>query len=175
MELGEGLRMKYLEYLEAKREIKQSEIERLLEKYKTEPVGSGYIDIITPSEYIEYLIEGFTKMNIAVECVTWWCHCSDSNKKQYCCPHGMGGPKSKYYDGWYSEMGFEFETFDIPTEEFQELNYDNELPNKIKTINDTIKSYVTDLSKARGYSECLTPAFWLHVPDEWKRIRYINN
>ena len=40
--------MKYLEYLEEYREIKQKEIEELMKYYKAEPVGSGYIDIITP-------------------------------------------------------------------------------------------------------------------------------
>lgn len=165
--------MKYLEYLKGNSELNQIQIERLLEKYKTQPVGDGYIDIITPKDFIEPLLDGFTDINVAVECVTWWCHCSENNKNQFGCPHGMGGPKSNFFDGWFSEMGFEFETFQIPNEKFQNLNYDNELKNKIESINNRIKMYLYDLSKAREYSECLTPAFWLHVPDDWKRISYM--
>ncbi|MEI2356989.1 hypothetical protein [Mesobacillus zeae] len=121
------------------------------------------------------IIENLTKMNVAIESVTWWCHCSDRNEKQFGCPHGMGGPESDFYNGWYSEMGYEFEMFEIPAEKFQELNYNDNFPSNIKTINDEIKDYVNDLSKARGYSKCLTPAFWLSVPDGWKRIKYMKN
>lgn len=167
--------MNYLEYLKTNRELKQREIESIMERYKTEPVGTGYIDIITPNKYIDEFIEEITNINVAIECVTWWCHCSDTNEKQYGCPHGMGGPKSDYYDGWYSEMGFEFETFEIPSDKFQKLDPDENLYENIKTINELIREYVMDLSKARGYSKCLTPAFWLRVPEEWERINYMKD
>ncbi|CAH2713626.1 hypothetical protein BACCIP111895_00762 [Neobacillus rhizosphaerae] len=165
--------MKYLEYLEAYREIKQKEIEEVMKYYKTEPVGSGYIDIITPFAHIEKFIEELTNIKVVVECVTWWCHSSEKNTEQYGCPHGMGGPVSSYFDGWFSEMGFEFETFEIPTDDLEQLNDDSQLQTKIGLINDTILSYINDLSKAREYSKCMTPALWLHVPEEWKRIRYM--
>lgn len=93
--------------------------------------------------------------------------------KQYGCPHGMGGPESSYFDGWFSEMGFEFETFEIPTDDLEHLNDGSELQTKIESINNTILSYINVLSKARGYSKCMTPALWLHVPEEWKRISYM--
>lgn len=170
-----GLFVKYLEYLEANREQKQLEIEKILERYKTEPVGSGYIDIITPIENVEKLINEFTNINVAIECVTWWCYCSDQNKIQYGCPHGMGGPKSCYFDEWYSEMGFDFETFEICLDEIKSLHYDEGSPKNIQAINEKVKDYVNDSSKARGYSQCLTPAFWLSVPENWKRINYLKD
>jgi hypothetical protein len=99
-------------------------------------------------------LDGFTDINVAVERVKWWCHYSKNNKNQFGCPHGMGGSKSDFFDGWFSEMGF-FDTFQIPSEKFQNLNYINELGNKIGSINNRIKMYLYDFSKTKEYSECL--------------------
>jgi hypothetical protein len=41
---------------------------------------------------------------------------------------------------------------------------------EIKAINDTIKSYIDEYSKSERYSKYFTPALWLHVPNEWKRV-----
>lgn len=164
--------MEYLKYLSTIKVVKQNEIEDLLEKYKSQPVGTGCIDIITANNLVDDLIKELTNINVVINGVTWWCHCSDTNKERLGCPHGMGSPISDFYNGWFSEM-CHLEMYDIPENELQHLKFDENTPSEIKSINERIKNYIKDFSNHKDYTECLTPALWLHVPNEWKRVKYL--
>ncbi|HBS45177.1 MAG TPA: hypothetical protein DEA91_13260 [Paenibacillus sp.] len=165
--------MKYLENLRKNDKELQNKIETLLEKYQSYPVGSGYIDIITKYELSEKLIEEISNAGIAINAVTWWCHCSDENKKNHGCPHGMGGPKCTCCDGYYSEVGLDYETFEIAESEYNNLQTGVVTKDEIHSINQAVWNYIREYSYHERFSECLTPALWLHVPDEWKRIKYM--
>jgi hypothetical protein len=165
--------MNYLESLRSNPKFIQNQIEDLLEKNQAQPVGHGYIDIITDIKYLERLISELTQIGIVIDGVTWWCHCSEKNKYLYECPHGMGGPRSVYFEGWYSEMGIDYESFDIPQSNFEQLENRKVLLSEIKAINETTKRYIEQFTKDERFSKCFTPAIWLHVPKEWKRIKYM--
>lgn len=125
-------------------EIK-SKIDELLIKYKVQPVGNGYYDLIVSKDNVKALIDELTALDVKVNEITWWCHCVESNKE---CPHGMGGSESKYYEGMFSEMN-------LPTFEFEN--------------NDDVIDFILNQSKEEDfYLDCLVPALWLNVPDEWK-------
>ena len=143
---------------------KQEKVDQLIDKYEVPVVGTGYIDIILPRDRFEKFISDLTDLNIAIESISWWCHATDSNKKDLGCPHGMGGPMTKY--GWFSEI----------VQEHDELtnDYDNE---PIKTINQRALSAIKN-KRTENYdgttwtfdkTYCLTPGLWLHVPHEWTR------
>jgi hypothetical protein len=137
----------------------------LLSKYKVQPVGNGYIDMITSNEQVVNFVNELTTNHLIVEGVTWWCHCTEKSKEKLGCPHGMGGPISDNYDGWFSET-------QIPM--FLTLNDIENITLKrtvddIKPINDVLIKYIKEeFPKSDFYIECLVPALWLLVPDDWE-------
>lgn len=122
------------------------QLDALIEKYKVQPVGSGYIDCIVALENVFYLIDDLSVLRIRVSGLTWWCHFID---KDAGCPHGMGGPKSVYYEGWFSEM-------DLPLIEFE--------------TNEQATAYITAPDDPTVL-KCFVPGLWLDVPDEWSNKR----
>ncbi len=172
--------MNYIDSLRSESESIQNKIELILEKYKIQPIGNGYIDLITSNSDIEDFISELSGIKIIINGVTWWCHCTEKSKKESGCPHGMGGPRNRYGDGWFSEM--QVRMFEIPDEELIIETIDI-LDNKVKVINEKVIRYIKhdfsrlikyDFSKEKAYLECLVPALWLYVPDEWKRLWYFN-
>lgn len=70
-----------------------------LSELKIQPVGDGLIDLICPVENIETFIDLCDDAEIQIEGFSWWCHVTEGHE-----PCGMGGPKSVYFDGWFSEI-----------------------------------------------------------------------
>ncbi|MEA4831534.1 MAG: hypothetical protein VB118_02820 [Oscillospiraceae bacterium] len=130
------------------RETKNA-LDKLLLSYKVQPVGWGYIDCIVMIENVTEFISSLTKISIKVTEITWWCHNAIGGNIKTGCPHGGGGPRSIYYDGWFSEM--------------------YQIPNTIIQDNNEIVSYVFhEWPNNKVYLPCLIPAFWLNVPDDWR-------
>ncbi|QHI73476.1 hypothetical protein [Aminipila terrae] len=124
-------------------------LDKLLLTYKIQPVGWGYIDCICIKENVFEFINSLTELGIKVTDITWWYHCVIGEKKEKGCPHGGGGPMSKYFDGWFSEM--------------------YQIPNIKVKDNKEINSYVfNEWPNTSDYLPCLIPAFWLDVPDDWR-------
>ena len=161
--------MTYLKSLRLNQLEKQKQIEDLLEKNKAQTVGHGYIDAITDFKHIESLISGLSQIGIAIDCVTWWCHCSEENKVLFGCPHGLGGPHSIHFDGWFSEIGIDNESFDIPSDTYQKREQGKVSLEEIRAINDIALVYIRQFTEAKRFSQCFKPAVWLHVPVEWRR------
>jgi len=144
----------------------KDEIDNILRQFDVRPVGSGYIDVITPLDKAQRLLRELSSLGIAVRLVTLWCEVSESNKQRYGCPHGMGGP---VHGGiWYTEMcepdPFEVACYgiDISTSELDPFAL-------AKSCNALALDYVNAGIVTRPeYSPCLTPGFWLAVPDTWK-------
>lgn len=126
--------------------MSKNELDLLLEIFHIEPVGKGYIDCICPIENAPAFISELTKHSIKVIGFTWWCHVTEGHEA---C--GLGGPVSRYEEGWYSEI---------------------EMGNvKEFSDNDEIIKYLKyDWLKSPDYRPCFTPAFWLDVPKNWENI-----
>jgi hypothetical protein len=76
-------------------------------------------------------------MGLRIGGFTWWCHVADGHE-----PCGMGGPKSEYFDGWFSE---------IPMDKIIELK-DNE----------ACRAYFAkEWPEDPDYRACYWPGFWL--------------
>lgn len=160
--------MDYLSYLRDESCEIQNKLKILLEKYKVQPAGHGYIDLIVGKELLEAFINELTNHNIIVAGVTWWCHCTTESELLLGCPHGMGGPRSNYYQGWFSEV--QNPMYEISKQVLDEINL-SELHDNVKSINKQVLQYVREeLNQNKSYLECLVPALWLYVPDEWKSL-----
>lgn len=111
--------------------------EEIFNKLRIQPVGNGLIDLICPFESIQAFVKECEERNILIKGFTWWCHVTEDHK-----PCGMGGPQSKYFYGWFSE---------IPMEDLVRFNNNNEYLNYLKNVWPTEKEY----------HKCYWPAFWL--------------
>ena len=118
-------------------------VDNLMRQYKVQPVGQGYIDCIVSMDNVEAFIKKLSEANVKISTLTWWCHCKGDSLT---CPHGMGGPLSYYYSGWFSEMCY------LPTVEFQ--------------TNEQVLAYLKSPNDIEML-DCFVPAVWLDVPDTW--------
>lgn len=123
--------------------MKEKILNSLMNKYKVQAIGNGYLDCVVV-ENVSSFIHELTNVKIKVTNISFWCHCTEKHKHTYNCPHGMGGPKSKYYDGWFSEMCH------IPLIEV--------------TSNELALDYIENKMRFESfYSPCLVPGLWLDL------------
>ena len=133
--------------------INKENLDSILARYKAQPVGNGYIDIIVKRENARQLIEKLILNGIQISRITWWEYVEKNTKSKR---YGMGGPKSHYYDGWFSEICIaEDELNTTVVEDIMKV-----IENKEITFHD---------GETINYKqeERLTPALWLDVPNEW--------
>lgn len=122
----------------------KSVLDTVIEKYKIQPVGNGYIDLICPWQSVNDFIDELTQHNIKITGFTWWCHAVGEHN-----PCGMGGPKNKFGDGFFSEI---------------EMGRICEF-----SSNKDVKSFLLyEWVNSDDYKPCYVPAFWLDVPKDWK-------
>ncbi|WP_026476142.1 hypothetical protein [Alkaliphilus transvaalensis] len=165
--------MQYFDYLNINKGVLVDQLEILMNRYKVESVGSGYIDCIVHKDNLEAFIMELSKLGVLITAVSWWCYVNPNELSQNGCPHGMGGPKSKYYEGWFSELQNEMYELDEPAIKSTVEEYDKHLIGifNLKVLNRVWKR----LEKPFRYTpndyimgnKCLTPALWLLVPDDW--------
>lgn len=166
--------MKYYDLLNSNKETFLDQIEHLLQRHKVQPVGNGYIDCILLKENLDQFINDISALGILISDVSWWCYV-DPNQSLGC-PHGMGGPKSEYYEGWFSELQNDMYEVDQGRIASVMESYDMNL---ISSINKQTINRIHEILKhpfrytPSEYIEenkCVMPALWLLVPDDWKRI-----
>ncbi|WFA82699.1 hypothetical protein [Paenibacillus amylolyticus] len=166
--------MKYFDYLRTYKEDIVKRLESSIHEYKVQPVGNGYIDCIVMKDNLRKFVKDLSTIGIFVSDVTWWCYVNPNNESSEC-PHGMGGPVSEYYEGWFSEL--QNESYEVNKKETVSImkNHDTQL---IYSINDkTLDKIDTILKVPFCYTpteyieanKCVIPAVCLTVPDEWKR------
>lgn len=161
----------YLRRLTAERERIQPALESLLESYRVQPVGSGFIDLILPLDAAVRLIGELEAMGIAIERVTWWCHCTPESRLALGCHHGMGGPRARFDEGWFSEEA-------APDLDLLDHGVDFDDPEVepaalVRRCGALARTYIErDLPVSPVYLPCLYAGLWLHVPDDWTRERY---
>ncbi len=166
--------MKYTEYLETNKETIQYKLNEIIRNNRVQPVGNGYIDCIVLKADILGFMHQLSELGILVTGVSWWCHVDKENKPHSNCPHGMGGPVSKYHTGWFSELQNDMLTISEKNVERIEETNEKKLTmksneNLIELIEKTLQvpfrftptEYIED-------NECVVPALWLRVPDDWK-------
>jgi len=95
--------MKYYDFLNASKESIVEQVEYSLQLHKVQPVGNGYIDCIVMKENLDQFVNDISSIGILISDVSWWCYVNP-NQQSIGCPHGMGGPGSDFYDGWFSEL-----------------------------------------------------------------------
>ena len=112
-------------------------LEKSLEELKIQPAGKGLIDLICPPDRIDAFLDLCNACGAVVRGFTWWCHVTEGHR-----PCGMGGPRSRYDEGWFSE---------IPMDGIIALE-DNE----------SYREYFKNVWPAeKGYRSCYWPGFWL--------------
>lgn len=94
-------------------------------------------DLICPPQNIKAFIEKCNQQNISIKGLTWWCHVTEGHE-----PCGMGGPKSIYFDGWFSE-----------------IQMDNII--SFETNSECLDFLLNEWKNSSEYKACYWPGFWL--------------
>lgn len=167
--------MKYNDYLDVNKKEVVEKLEIIFVKNKVEPVGKGYIDCIVMKDNLEQFIKEVSDLGVLISSASWWCYVNPNEYSNAGCPHGMGGPNSIYYDGWFSELQNDFYEADDELINNVLRHYDQKL---IYTLNlvalDGIRRMLekpfkyTQKDYIRG-NRCVNPGLWLLVPDDWER------
>ena len=128
-----------------------------LDELRIQPVGEGedMIDLICPPEKIDAFLDLCNTEGIEIKGFSWWCHVTEGHE-----PCGMGGPKSSFFEGWFSE---------IPMDDIVRLS-DN-------ASYSTFFKYIWP--EEDNYHDCWWPGFWLESLatmseryDTWKTLIY---
>ena len=117
----------------------QAELEDIIKRLRMVRVGTGFFEMICPKNSIVEFIDEMNRLHIDITGFTWWCHVTEGHE-----PCGMGGPRDRYGDGWYSEIEmFAFTTLDS---------------------NDAYRRYFTmEYPNSKDYKPCRVPAFSLET------------
>lgn len=143
----------------------QAKLDAAVKAYQLEPVGSGYVDIITPPDTAGAFLEEMAQLGIAAHVVTMWCSASDDNKERFGCPHGMGGPVQRGV--WFSEM-CEMNPFDVGDHGISVKDSSLDPWQLASVCKSKVLGYIHEGMRDRPeWSPCLWPGIWLAVPDDW--------
>lgn len=75
-------------------------LEDILRRHKVQPVGMGYLDCICPREGAALFLEEVSTVGITVTDYSLWQYVLSPEEAV----RGMGGPRCRYREGWYSEL-----------------------------------------------------------------------
>lgn len=134
-------------------------LDAILRKHKAQPVGWGYIDIIVHRDSYRAFVADVLRAEFKIDSISWWEHVEDIKKN---CIYGMGGPKSRFFGGWFAEIGIGLDELQIA--EDADAAFD-----AIVTIVENKQLQLGDLPAVTFKTyKALTPAFWLDVDDSWR-------
>lgn len=137
----------------------QGKLNDILERHKAQPVGNGYIDIIVSRDNYKAFVSELVHNDYVVNGITWWEWCTAGPQSNY----GLGGPVSKYYPGWFSELSINADDLTLANN----LPVDERIEEIIKRIETKVISF-PDETLSFKLSKWLTPALCLDVPGEWR-------
>ncbi|PZD97248.1 hypothetical protein DNH61_02485 [Paenibacillus sambharensis] len=167
--------MKYYEYLTANKSLLLNQLEALMVRNKAQSVGSGYIDCIVLKDKLDQFVNEISSLGILISDVSWWCYVDPANGTTEC-PHGMGGPKSDYFPGWFSELQNNMYEVDKDKIALIVESYDK---HNVKLLNQqTVKMIRKILEETFKYTpseniegnNCVLPGLWLLVPENWQKF-----
>ena len=133
----------------------KAKLDELLEKYKAQPVGHGYIDIIVSRENYKSFVQELVPNGYKISGISWWEWCPGRKEAEDC----LGGPRSRYYEGWFSDLCQADDEFEVTDEDQVE---------EVLTTIETKSISSSDETVTFTRDAWLTPAIWLQVPDEWR-------
>lgn len=139
--------------------MNKSNLDEIIEKYKAQPVGHGYIDILVSRDNYKDFVVDIVKNGFKIESISWWEWCFADRE----CKYGLGGPESIFYKGWFSELSISIDNLKLS-------DYMNK-KEKIKEIINLIETKVISFQNEKvtfKTNNWLTPAIWLDVPKEWR-------
>jgi hypothetical protein len=138
-------------------QMDKGRLDMLLESHKAQPVGHGYIDIIVSRENYKAFVEDLVLNGYKIESLSWWEWCPGDKKNEY----GLGGPRSRYYDGWFSELSVQVDDIELPEDDAIQIE------KLISAIENKSISFSNERVMFKQHT-WLTPGIWLNVPDEWR-------
>jgi hypothetical protein len=131
-------------------------LDALLEEYKAQPVGDGYIDIIVSRANYLPFANALLESGFIIEAISWWEYLESIDLPN---TYGMGGPASKYYPGWFAEACTDLDTIPVPSDSLSAI---------IETVEGKVLGEYEGKLVSFKTSHSLTPAFWLKVDESWK-------
>jgi hypothetical protein len=134
----------------------KTRLDGLLEEYKAQPVGDGYIDIIVLRENYRSLAKELIESGFLIEAISWWEYIEDIGTQN---SYGMGGPRSKFYPGWFAETCTDID--DVP-------HSNNVFAAVVEIVEGKVLGEYDGEQVSFKKTKSLTPAFWLKVDENWK-------
>jgi hypothetical protein len=134
----------------------KTRLDELLEEYKAQPVGNGYIDIIVSRANYRPFSKALIENGFTIEAISWWEYLENTDSPN---SYGMGGPRSKFYPGWFAETCAD--TDDVP-------HSSNTLATVIEIVEGKVLGVFDGEQVSFKKTKSLTPAFWLKVDESWK-------
>lgn len=134
-------------------------LDRIIAEHKAKPVGWGYIDIIVRREHYRDFVADVLRAGFPIVSVSWWEYVDDLKRPN---TYGMGGPGSRFYDGWFAEVGTDLD----------EVSQTDSIESQVLQVNEIVENkrlqFATLPDISFGDCSSLTPAFWLDVDDNWR-------
>jgi hypothetical protein len=143
---------------------KQNALDQALLDYKAQPVGDGYIDIIVQNDNARHFASKITELGILIGSIAVWEYIDDICKSPF---YGLGGPKSIFYTGRFSEANYHIEQKASVIKSLSNTEFDHEHISEIITQANCIllSNFEEFIQISKGL---LLPGFWLVVDDGWK-------
>ncbi len=74
---------------------------------------------------------------------------------------GLGGPRRRYYDGWFSELSVQVDDIELSEDDIRQIE------KVIDAIETKSISFPNETMTFKQHN-WLTPGIWLDVPNEWR-------
>ncbi len=134
----------------------KTRLDELLEEYKAQPVGNGYIDIIVSRENYRSFAKALIDSGFIIEAISWWEYLENIDAPN---SYGMGGPRSRFYSGWFAETCTD-------TDDVRHSN--NTLAAVVEIVEGKVLGEFDGEQVSFKKTKSLTPAFWLNVDESWE-------
>lgn len=137
------------------------QLDSIIERYKAQPVGWGYIDIIVRRENYKEFLNEVIHAGFSITCITWW-ECIENKRLKN--RFWYWWPISIYYsDTWFSELCHWYDEINYPIDTVENLYQIIENKRILNHAEQPLISFLDDI--------WLTPAFWIDVPDSWRNLQ----
>lgn len=134
----------------------KARLDELLEEYKAQPVGNGYIDIIVSRENYRSFAKTLIESGFIIEAISWWEYLENIDSPN---SYGMGGPRSRFYPGWFAETCADIDDVQHSS---------NILAAVVEIVEGKVLGEFEREQVTFKKTKSLTPAFWLKVDESWK-------
>ncbi|MDC0535816.1 hypothetical protein OAO18_08420 [Francisellaceae bacterium] len=131
-------------------------LDGLLEEYKAQPVGDGYIDIIVSRQNYRSFAKAIIENGFIIEAISWWEYLEDNDAPN---TYGMGGPRSTFCPGWFAETC-------TGVDEVPRSN--DALAKIVEIVEGKVLGEYGGKQVSFKKTQSLTPAFWIKVDESWK-------